>query len=171
MSERAIPCPHRLSGSRLPHPASSARPEDRAGGRFALDLRLKGGRSLGFLPLGKDTRVRMSSPWPSPRFSDAFLRATRSVREDGFEAGWHVISLGRGYPQAWRAGEVGPEVVAASHFGVDLMVPADTYRKILRSVKYGILFVLLPFLVFFLFEAFSGRRVHALQYLLPSSAW
>jgi len=53
-------------------------------------------------------------------------------------------------------------VVAASRFGVDLMVPADTYQKSLRSVKYGILFVLLPFLVFFLFEAFSGRRVHSL---------
>jgi inner membrane protein len=145
-------------------------PEARAGGRFALDLLLKGGRSLGFLPLGEDTRVRLSSPWPSPRFSGAFLPATRSVGEEGFEAEWHVISLGRGYPQAWRAGEVGPEVVTASRFGVDLMVPADAYRKVLRSVKYGILFVLLPFLVFFLFEAFSGRRVHALQFLLVGFA-
>jgi inner membrane protein len=151
-------------GIRAPLPAV------RAGGRFALDLFLKGGRSLGFLPLGEDTRVRMSSPWPAPRFSGAFLPAARSVGEDGFEAEWHVISLGRGYPQAWGAGEVDPVVVAASRFGVDLMVPADAYRKVLRSVKYGILFVLLPFLVFFLFEAFSGRRVHALQYLLVGFA-
>jgi inner membrane protein len=145
-------------------------PEARSGGRFMLNLSLKGGRSLSFLPLGEDTRVSMSSPWPSPRFSGAFLPSERSVGQRGFEAQWRVLSLNRGYPQAWRTGEVDPGAVAASRFGVDLMVPADAYRKVLRSVKYGILFVLLPFLVFFLFEAFSGRRVHPMQYLLVGFA-
>ena len=84
----------------------------------------------------------------------------------GFEAQWYVVSLSRGYPQAWRQGEVVPQALQMSGFGVDLMVPVDTYQKVLRSVKYGILFVLLPFLVYFLFEVFSGRRVHAMQYLL-----
>jgi inner membrane protein len=65
---------------------------------------------------------------------------------------------------------VEPAALAASRFGVDLMVPVDTYQKVLRSVKYGILFVLLPFLMFFLFESFSGRRVHPMQYLLVGFA-
>jgi inner membrane protein len=141
-----------------------------AGGRFTLDLRLKGGRSLSFLPLGGETRVRMSSPWPAPRFSGSFLPASRELLSSGFQAEWYVVSLSRGYPQAWRPGEVEPEALQASRFGVDLMVPVDTYQKVLRSVKYGILFVLLPFLVFFLFEVFSGRKVHAMQYLLVGFA-
>jgi inner membrane protein len=142
----------------------------RTGGRFTLDLRLKGGRSLSFLPLGEQTRVRMSSPWPAPRFSGAFLPASRQLLSSGFQAEWYVVSLSRGYPQAWREGEVRPQALQASRFGVDLMVPVDTYQKVLRSVKYGILFVLLPFLVFFLFEVFSGRKVHAMQYLLVGFA-
>ena len=142
----------------------------RSGGRFTLDLHLKGGRSLSFLPLGEETRVRMSSPWPSPRFSGAFLPASRELLSSGFQAEWYVVSLSRGYPQAWRQSEVQASALEASRFGVDLMVPVDTYQKVLRSVKYGILFVLLPFLVFFLFEVFSGRKVHALQYLLVGFA-
>jgi inner membrane protein len=142
----------------------------RAGGRFTVELRLKGGRSLSFLPLGDETRVRMRSPWPAPRFSGAFLPASRKLLSSGFQAEWYVVSLSRGYPQAWRQGEVEPGALQASRFGVELMVPADTYQKVLRSVKYGILFVLLPFLVFFLFEVFSGRRVHAMQYLLVGFA-
>ncbi len=142
----------------------------RAGGRFTIDLRLKGGRSLNFLPLGGETRVRMTSPWPAPRFSGAFLPASRKLLSSGFQAEWYVVSLSRGYPQAWRQGEVESAALQASRFGVDLMVPVDTYQKVLRSVKYGILFVLLPFLVFFLLEVFSGRRVHAMQYLLVGFA-
>jgi len=142
----------------------------RSGGRFTLDLRLKGGRSLSFLPLGGQTRVRLRSSWPAPRFSGAYLPTSRELLSTGFQAEWYVVSLSRGYPQAWRQGEVGPASLQASRFGVDLMVPVDTYQKVLRSVKYGILFVLLPFLVFFLFDAFSGRKVHAMQYLLVGCA-
>ena len=142
----------------------------RTGGSFALDLRLKGGRSLSFLPLGEQTGVRMTSPWPTPRFSGAFLPASRRLLSSGFEAQWYVVSLSRGYPQAWRQGEVVPQALQLSGFGVDLRVPVDTYQKVLRSVKYGILFVLLPFLVCFLFEVFSGRKVHAMQYLLVGFA-
>jgi inner membrane protein len=50
------------------------------------------------------------------------------------------------------------------------MIPVDTYMKALRSVKYGILFVLLPFLLFFLFEVASNHRVHPFQYLLVGLA-
>jgi inner membrane protein len=157
-------------GIRVPLPGLRGGSHPDAGFRFALDLRLNGGRSLSFLPLGEVSRVRLRSSWPAPKFSGAFLPASRSVQASGFEAEWYVVSLGRGYPQAWRQGEVEPAALAASRFGVDLMVPVDTYQKVLRSVKYGILFVLLPFLVFFLFESFSGRKVHPMQYLLVGFA-
>ncbi|MGD0783322.1 MAG: inner membrane CreD family protein, partial [Candidatus Aminicenantales bacterium] len=50
------------------------------------------------------------------------------------------------------------------------MTPADTYQKVTRSLKYGLLFLFLPFGTLFLFEIFSGRRVHPLQYLLVGLA-
>jgi inner membrane protein len=137
---------------------------------FAFDLHLQGGRSLSFVPLGQQTRVRLVSAWPSPSFDGAFLPGERSLDEQGFTAEWYVLSLNRGYGQRWLEGQVEPHALVESIFGVELMIPVDTYMKSLRSVKYGILFVLLPFLIFFLFEVASARKVHPLQYLLVGFA-
>jgi inner membrane protein len=137
---------------------------------FAFDLHLQGGRSLGFLPLGGETRVQLSSAWPSPSFDGAFLPSERSVDEEGFDAEWYILSLNRGYGQSWLRGQVESYAFLDSVFRVELMIPVDTYLKSLRSVKYGILFVLLPFMVFFLFEVAGSRRIHPFQYLLVGLA-
>jgi inner membrane protein len=137
---------------------------------FAFDLYLQGGRSLGFMPLGGETRVQLSSTWPSPSFDGAFLPSDRSVSEEGFDASWYVLSLNRGYGQSWIRGNVESYAFLDSLFRVELMIPVDTYLKSLRSVKYGILFVLLPFLIFFLFEVAGSRRIHPFQYLLVGLA-
>jgi inner membrane protein len=137
---------------------------------FTFDLNLQGGRSLSFVPLGGETRVRLSSRWPSPSFNGAFLPGERTVGEEGFDAQWYVLSLNRGYGQEWLRGQVESHALLDSVFGVELMIPVDTYMKSLRSVKYGILFVLLPFILFFLFEATGSRRVHPFQYLLVGLA-
>lgn len=137
---------------------------------FAMDLRLRGGRSLSFVPLGEETRVSLTSPWPSPSFDGSFLPTERRLDAQGFSAQWYVVSLARNYPQRWRAGEVHAPAVASSAFGVGLMIPVDTYHKAERSVKYGLLFILLPFLTFFLFEVFLSLRIHTMQYLLVGFA-
>lgn len=141
---------------------------------FAFDLGLNGSESLRFLPMGKQTRVTLKSSWPDPSFTGAFLPEQRTVTGTGFEALWNVAYFGRGYPQRWRADEA--EQVAASHlvndssFGVDLLLPVDAYLKTERSVKYGVLFLLLTFLTFFLYEVFNPFNLHPLQYLLVGSA-
>ena len=137
---------------------------------FSFDLALTGGGSLSFLPLGDETSVKIASAWPGPSFTGAFLPAERTVSADGFSASWKVPSMARPFPQAWRAGEVEPGVLLESSFGASLMAPVDVYQKVTRSVKYGALFLLLPFLVFFLFEVLGGLRVHPLQYLLVGFA-
>jgi inner membrane protein len=137
---------------------------------FSFDLALTGGGSLSFLPLGDETTVTIASAWPAPSFMGAFLPAERSVSDDGFTARWTVPSMARPFPQSWRSGEVDPAVLLGSSFGASLMAPVDVYQKVTRSVKYGALFLLLPFLVFFLFEVLGGLRVHPLQYLLVGFA-
>ena len=137
---------------------------------FSMRLPLQGGRSLTFLPLGEETTLRLSSPWTAPGFGGAFLPRSRTLGYAGFDAEWYVLSLNRSYPQAWRPGEVDEDSLRASGFGVDLVVPVDTYLKTERSIKYGLLFILLPSLVFFLFELFARRRVHPMQYLLVGLA-
>jgi len=137
---------------------------------FSFDLALSGGGSLSFLPLGDETTVNIASAWPGPSFTGAFLPAERTVTAEGFTAAWKVPSMARPFPQSWRSAEVDPEVLLASGFSVSLMAPVDVYQKVTRSVKYGALFLLLPFLVLFLFEVLGGLRVHPLQYLLVGFA-
>jgi inner membrane protein len=57
-----------------------------------------------------------------------------------------------------------------SLLGIDLRQPIDHYEKSMRSAKYAVLFIALTFLVFFLVELISHRRIHPFQYLLVSFA-
>jgi inner membrane protein len=137
---------------------------------FSFELSLHGGDSISFLPLGDETRVHVRSTWASPNFNGSYLPVRRALGSDGFDAEWRVISMARPYPQRWTDGEVEPQALAASAFGVSLMTPVDTYQKVTRALKYGLLFLVLPFCTLFFFEVFSRRRVHALQYLLVGLA-
>lgn len=51
-----------------------------------------------------------------------------------------------------------------------VMGEISKYRLVLRSVKYGMLFIVLTFGVFFLFEILQGLRIHPVQYLLVGAA-
>jgi inner membrane protein len=137
---------------------------------FGFGLALQGGASIGFLPFGEETRVRLASSWRSPSFNGSFLPAERSLGPEGFAADWRVLSLGRGYPQQWLSGDIERASLQASRFGVDLLIPVDGYLKSERSVKHGVHFVLLPFVALFLHEVGTRRRVHAMQYLLVGLA-
>lgn len=161
------------SGLRVPVPglAESKPGEIHA---FSFGLGLNGSGSLSFLPLGKETTVALKSKWPSPSFTGAFLPARRTVRGTGFEALWNVSWFGRSYPQQWRAGEAeevaSAGVIGGSSFGVQLFVPVDAYQKTERARKYGVLFLVLTFLTFFLYEQFNPFSLHPVQYLLVGSA-
>ncbi len=143
---------------------------DSRGIPFSLALSLHGGDSIGFLPLGDETTVRIVSPWASPNFGGSFLPVRRTVSPGGFDAQWRVISMARPYPQRWRGGDIDPQSILASGFAVSLMSPVDTYGKVTRALKYGLLFLFLPFGTLFLFEVFSRQKIHPLQYLLVGLA-
>lgn len=141
---------------------------------FAFDLRLNGSEEIHFLPLGGETVVELTSPWPDPSFSGAYLPESRSVLKSGFKARWSVSSLARSYPQQWRAtGEEDLHAISAIHrsaFGVGLFSPVGHYQKTERSMKYGALFIVLTFLTFFLYELLSPVTLHPVQYFLVGGA-
>lgn len=141
---------------------------------FAFDLRLNGSEDIHFLPLGGDTVVQMTSPWPDPSFSGAYLPESRTVTANGFKARWSVSSLARSYPQHWRStGDSESNALASIHqsaFGVGLFSPVGHYQKTERSMKYGALFIVLTFLTFFLYELLSPVTLHPVQYFLVGGA-
>lgn len=137
---------------------------------YSFKLKLRGAKSISFLPLGATTEVKLVSTWASPSFSGSFLPKDREVGEKGFTASWFVVSLARNYPDVWKLQDVDTNTILDSKFGVELFKPVDLYAKVERSVKYGTLFIFLPFLTFFLFEVFSRKRIHIFQYLMIGAA-
>jgi inner membrane protein len=138
---------------------------------FKLDLTLAGTESLHFLPLARHTEASMAAPWPSPSFNGAFLPAEHKVNDQGFDAHWQVLDLNRSYGQHWQdESQSRPVDAASAAFGVSLYQPADLYQRNERAGKYGVLFIALTFVAFFLFEVLKQLRVHPVQYLLVGLA-
>jgi inner membrane protein len=150
-----------------PEPGRSGNPVEHT---FAVSFTINGGGSFSVLPLAGAATTEIGGGWPSPSFQGSLLPSDRSLSEEGFRAVWRSTSLGLGVPGAWLAGNDSGPVLGGLPFGVDLYRPVDHYARVERSVKYGVLFVLLPFVALFLFEVFAGIRVHPVQYLLIGAA-
>ncbi len=137
---------------------------------FLMDVNLNGGQAINFVPMGRETQVKLTSSWENPSFDGAFLPTEHTITEEGFEARWSVLDINRNYPQQWLNSEVNAMYVQNSKFGVKLFMPVDIYQQTTRSVKYALLFIVLTFLTFFLAEILNNFRIHPIQYLLIGSA-
>jgi inner membrane protein len=134
---------------------------------YAFDLNLNGSKTLNFIPLGKETNIKLDSNWANPSFDGAFLPDKREVTKDGFNATWKILQLNRNYPQQWRGAEYD---VSQSQFGVTLLLPVDEYQKSMRSAKYAEMIISLTFLALFFVEIIVKRRIHPFQYILVGLA-
>jgi len=136
---------------------------------FSLKLTLAGTERFALLPLARETDLHLSSPWPHPGFDGAFLPKAHHVGASGFDADWQVLDLNRRLAQHWRERDA-PGALWESSFGITLTQPAGSYQQNVRAGKYGVLFIALTFVAFFLFEVLRGLRVHPVQYLLVGLA-
>ena len=141
---------------------------------FSIPLDVNGSGGIYFAPFGVENETNLKSNWPDPGFRGAFLPADRSVRADGFDAKWKVSYYGRDYPQHWTS-QTGNErftnqAVSQSMFGAQFLSILDSYRYVERSIKYGVLFLVLVFTTFFLFEVTARQKIHPFQYLMVGAA-
>lgn len=155
-----------------------------AGEHLRLDVRLDfilaGTESLALVPLGGSNRFDIVSPWPHPQFTGSFLPRHRTVDAQGFHADWEISSLAtsaqRQYLQGNRLPGANPGGdVVAGNAGVDvaglsLVDPVNIYTQADRASKYGLLFVLLTFVGFFMFELIKQLPIHPIQYGLVGLA-
>lgn len=141
---------------------------------FSFSLDLKGSRTFGFTPLGGNTTATVQSPWPHPSFYGDFLPVESNITNDGFEARWELSRFERELNGFWLGSDKTIQRIrlrsALSGALVALVDPVDHYLKSERSVKYGVLFVILVSSVLFVFEIVSGARVHPIQYGMVAAA-
>jgi inner membrane protein len=138
---------------------------------FELGMNLSGLSRIGFLPSGRTSTVRLASPWPHPGFFGPLL-AQHQIDAHGFTAVWNASDLGSNVRHDYAACFEGKgcEAFEAGTFGVSLIDPVDLYLQLERSAKYGLLFVGLTFIAFFLFDVLRRCPIHPVQYGLVGGA-
>lgn len=149
----------------------------RAGQRLRLDTRfefvLAGTEQLDIVPLGDSNAVALRSPWPHPSFIGTLSPDQLETGAGGFSAQWRLPALaansqGR-YERALRNG--GASVPGdIDSIQLRLIEPVDVYTQADRATKYGLLFVALTFVGFFMFELIRQLRIHPVQYALVGMA-
>lgn len=138
---------------------------------FSFAMEILGLQSLHFVPSAKQHDVKLTADWPHPSFAGRHLPATREIGDKGFEAVWRISQLASEAPRSLvGCRDPGCKQVEQYAFGVNLLEPIDVYAQSNRAVKYALLFVLLTFAGFFLFEILRDLRIHPVQYLLVGLA-
>jgi inner membrane protein len=133
-------------------------------------MNIQGGREFSMVPVGENSVFSLSGDWNAPSFQGSYLPMEQSVGENGFKARWEVSHLSRNIPLYWA--DIIKEENAyssSSKFGVKFFKPLDHYDVNTRAVKYGILFIIIPFLSLYLFELLARRDIHPVQYLLSGA--
>ncbi|MCG3266757.1 cell envelope integrity protein CreD [Yoonia sp. I 8.24] len=131
---------------------------------YELVLEFNGARSLYVAPVGWSNTITMSSDWPHPSFSGAFLPDSSEISEAGFHAQWTIPGLARPLPQVSRSDQI--DNAAQRSFGVRFYQPNDFYQQAYRAARYGLLFISLTFLTVLLIEKRQARPAHPVQYIL-----
>ena len=90
---------------------------------------------------------------PTPSFKGDFLPTEREIRDDGFSAKWVVSQINRGGPEE-------------SVFLVDLLQKVTQYQQATRTLKYGILIIVLVFIAGLIVELVGKREISIIQYLV-----
>lgn len=144
-----------------------------------LQITLAGTEAFAVLPVGQSNDLQLRSTWPHPSFRGVLPQ--HRISAEGFQAQWQINALATDAQQRWRSGEeftaVQPPGLARADMPpvadlaqISLVDPINPYMQADRATKYGVLFVLLTFIGFFMFEIIKRIRVHPIQYALVGLA-
>lgn len=131
-----------------------------------LAVTLAGSERFGVLPLAGRNDMQLKSAWPHPSFNG--LLPKHDIGPDGFNARWRIDALATNAQQRWLDGSW--QVDESDVARVSLMDPVNPYVQADRATKYGVLFVVLTFVGFFMFELIKQVPVHPIQYALVGLA-
>lgn len=154
------------------------------GSKVTMKIVLKGTESLAVVPIGDANAIKVESDWEHPKFDGYSPRP--NPRDSGFLASYEISSLASNAQKQLRGETVSrdadsgmamnqrvADMASANSLDairISLIEPIDIYTQVDRASKYGILFVVLTFVGFGLFELIKRLPIHPLQYLLVGLA-
>lgn len=135
--------------------------------QFTLDLNLLGMEHFSFTPIAENNNIKLNSDWQHPHFSGSFLPIQKEISDNGFKGKWSISSLSssnqstlnnRLYSKKYQG--------TLEKLSVGFVEPINVYSQADRATKYGLMFIGLTFVGFFLFEVLKQLRIHPAQYTL-----
>lgn len=151
---------------RLPAAAQAGPP----GRDVRIDLALTGTEALSIAPVADSNHIALQSAWPHPLFGGRFPPRSRTIGAQGFKAQWDISSLASDAQTQLKAGAGFSGDKKLDSLQVNLVDPVNVYSQAERASKYGILFIVLTFVGFAMFELIKRLPIHPLQYLLVGLA-
>ena len=138
---------------------------------------LSGTSQLDLLPLAA-TQIHMQSPWSHPKFVGSNLPESRQVQDQGFKAAWNSAFMNESnqayLQQCLNSKDCKISLHSAEQIwqsaAIAVFQPVNAYTLTDRAIKYALLFVLMVFGTFGLFEVLKDLRVHPVQYGLVGAA-
>ncbi|MDR2638363.1 MAG: cell envelope integrity protein CreD [Helicobacteraceae bacterium] len=121
---------------------------------FKITAVIKGSDALHYIPVADKNTIQIVSDWKDPSFSGAYLPDEKTINDQGFDATWNIANI-----------VLIPDPRQLK-FTTSFITPIDNYRNALRGAKYGSLFILMTFALFFAFEVAGKKSIHPIQYLL-----
>ncbi len=135
-----------------------------SGGSFTVTLSLRFVDRLGTLLIGDQSKLSMTSDWPHPSFDGRFLPDSHTITEDGFQANWSSIALARGYQSIIDSRHFGRSIEDGESVGFSVFEPVTLYTLVSRTLKYGVMFIVLTLMSVLCIELVSRIRLHIVQY-------
>ncbi len=136
---------------------------------FQLKFSLRGSEALYFYPNGKISKTSVFTKWDNISYDGAFLPEKKQDQNGSIKADWNISSFNRNYSQVSLESktDINENVDQLDYtYGIKYLNPVDVYKQTSRAIKYEILFVALTFILIFIIELTTRKRIHPFQYIL-----
>lgn len=132
---------------------------------LSLSMPIKGMEKLLLTPTGDNSHISMSSDWPHPSFTGRHLPTDYQISEEGFTSNWNTSPFAGDLKAVLNECQTNSYCNLNSYaVGAEFIDPVDMYSQAERAIKYGLLFIAVTFMLFFLFEVLKKLQIHPIQY-------
>ncbi len=134
---------------------------------FSLNAKIsiQGGGAISIMPMAGDNEITLTSDWADPSFQGTWVPIERSIEKDGFAATWKIPSFNTPFESLYYiTSNLGNRDYSSVQ--TSFLLLNDSYQKSMRSIKYSLLFICVPFFALLLSEIITKKKIHMLQYAL-----
>ncbi|ASS49704.1 MAG: hypothetical protein A3D31_08990 [Candidatus Fluviicola riflensis] len=130
-----------------------------------INTAINGSQSIHYQSLANESTMKLASNWNDPAFEGTWLPQSDAlhISEKGFNGTWNSMKIGSGKNELHLDGITW---FTKNYSDIRFIKMVDHYQLNERTIKYGLLVLILTFAVFFLIQIIGKVTVHPLHYFM-----